>query len=261
MTESWLAPKSPDLVWFSGKDAVRFLNDLISREISSMTPGEVRRSLLLGPDGKLDHLLWVLKFDDRIGLVTDPGRGGELANTLGRYRIRVDVEIVPEPEPVWLVMGPYDGVDVSWGRRKRVLVVGARPDLPVGTESEYDRERIAAGEPEWGVDIDEKTIPQETGLVGATVDFDKGCYLGQELVARIDSRGGNVPRHLRMVTLSAPVDPGSPVFHGERQVGVLSSVSETSGLGMIRREVLPGEEVRVDGVGGTVGEIPQKAKT
>ncbi|MEE8489619.1 MAG: hypothetical protein V3S43_04730, partial [Acidimicrobiia bacterium] len=90
---SWLAPETPDLVWFRGADTIRFLNDLLSQEIGTMQPGRVTRSLLLAPQGKLDHILWVLRGDEEIGLITDGGRGQDLAATLGRYRIRVDVEV------------------------------------------------------------------------------------------------------------------------------------------------------------------------
>ena len=84
-----IAPVTPDLVWFSGGDALRFLNDLISQEIGDLVDDDTRRSLLLGPQGKLEFVLWVIKDGDRIGLMTDQGRGGELAAYLGRYRIRV----------------------------------------------------------------------------------------------------------------------------------------------------------------------------
>ena len=93
ITEPLLAPVVPELVWFSGADAIRFLNDLISQEIGDVEPGTVGRSLLLTPQGKLDHLLWVLRGEGEVGLIVDSGRGEDLAAKLARYRIRVDVEI------------------------------------------------------------------------------------------------------------------------------------------------------------------------
>ena len=255
VTRSWIAPRSPDLVWFTGSDAERFLNDLISQEIGEMVLGEARRSLLLGPDGKLDHLLWVIKSDHGFGLVTDPGRGAELATTLGRYRIRVDVEITREPRPVWLVMGEGVGYGVSWSGQPRRLLVGDRPDLPSGSKSEYEAARIAAGEPEWGRDVDEKTIPHETGLVSATVDFSKGCYLGQELVARIDARGGNVPRPLRRLVADGELEEGAALTAEDTEVGRVTTAAGRVGLGVVKRSVEPGTAVEADGLRVVVGDL------
>lgn len=269
MITPWLAPTTPDLVWFSGPDAVRFLNDLISQEIGEMAPKEVRRSLLLGVRGKLDHLLWVLRGDSLVGLVTDEGRGGELTATLRRYRIRVKVDIEPETRPLWVVIGgSRDGswsgdrvgalnADLSWRTVARRMTAGERPDLPDGSPEAYLAARVSSGEPLWGVDVDEKTIPQETGLVESTVDFTKGCYLGQELVARIHSRG-HVNRHLRLIELESPVPGGVPVMAGDGEVGLVTSVSGTVGLGMIRKEVLPGDEVTVAGTRGVVRDLPEQ---
>ena len=259
MIESpWLAPEAPDLVWFSGADAVTFLNDLISQEIGSMASGEVRRSLLLAPQGKLDHILWVVKTEDGVGLVTDRGRGAELASTLGRYRIRVDVEIEPEEQPTWLVVGDWDGIDISWGDIRRTLVVGDRPDLPDGAATDYDILRIRAGEPEWGAEVGEGTIPHETGLVPLAVDFTKGCFLGQELVARIDSRGGNAPRKVRLIELEGTAEAGSQLTSDGSAVGTLTSVVNDMGLGVVHRKVEPGAKVTVGSTSGIVREVPPK---
>lgn len=271
---SWLAPETPDLVWFRGADTIRFLNDLLSQEIGTMKPGRVTRSLLLAPQGKLDHILWVLRGDEEVGLVTDGGRGDDLAATLGRYRIRVDVEVEQSEQPAWIVVGEIGlepgtwsringglEVDISWPGIERTLVVGDRPDLEEGDAGEYESLRIAAGEPRWGVDVDEKTIPQESGLVGSTVDFTKGCYLGQELVARIDSRG-HVNRHLRILEIDgAGAEPGVSLEVTDKKVGTLTSVSNSIGLALVRREVAPGDLVSVGGFNAVIREIPPKPQT
>lgn len=254
-----LAPVAPDLVWFSGDDALRFLNDLISQEIGDLTDGETRRSLLLGPQGKLEFILWVVKDGDRFGLLTDQGRGGELAAYLGRYRIRVDVTIEQEPGPVSLVMGEAAGYDVSWPGVRRTLVLGEPPAIPTMSEVDYTAARVGAGEPAWDVDVDSGTIPHESGLVPVSVDFDKGCFLGQELVARIDSRGSNTPRQLRLVEVdNGHLNTGAIVRVDDREVGVVTSASGRLGLGMIRREVAVGEQVDVAGVPGVIHDLPAK---
>ncbi len=222
-----------------------------------MGPGETRPSFLLGPQGKLLFLLWVVRDTDRVGLVTDPGRGGDLASTLGRYRIRVDVEIEAETGPVSLVMGERDGYDVSWPGVPRRLVVGDVPGLPTGTVEEYERLRIAAGVPAWGRDVDEGTIPHESGLVPVSVDFDKGCFLGQELVARIDSRGGNTPRHLRLLDSGdRTLEVGAVLTKDGKEVGTVTSATPGFALAMVRREVAIDDEVEIGGTGAVVKALP-----
>jgi len=271
LTEPHLAPTAPELVWFGGADAIRFLNDLISQEIGALEAGRVRRSLLLTPQGKLDHILWVLRGVEDVGLMVDTGRGEDLAATLGRYRIRVDVEIEPSTLDCWLVVGPFGGdsgrwtgdrsgltADVSWSNLERTLVVGEKPALPTLEDDHYETVRIEAGEPLVGVDVSDATIPQETGLVAETISFDKGCFLGQELVARLDSRGGRVNHYLRILRFegSAP-EVGAEVLLGNDQVGVLSSAAKGVGLALLRRGVEPGETVMVGDGRALVEAVPE----
>ena len=252
----WIAPERPDLVWFHGDDALRFLDDIISQELEDMSPGETRRAFLLEPQGKLRFLLWVIREHDRIGLLTDPGRGEELAESLRRYRIRVQVEIEPEAGAVWIVVGPWPGYDISWAAAPRHLVLGDRPQLDDGPGGEYERLRIVSGEPRWGVDVDEGTIPHESGLVPVSVDFTKGCFLGQELVARIDSRGGNTPRNLRLVRSDGPMGEGDLVTMDGEQMGVLTSTTEGAGLAMLKRAVSVGDTVEVGRTPARVEALP-----
>ncbi len=268
--QPFLAPVSPELVWFTGPDAVRFLNDLISQEIGTAEPGEVRRSFLLTPQGKLDHLFWVLRGDEEVGLVVDAGRGEDLAAKLGRYRIRVKVEIEPSESDVWLVVGPFEQVpgrwtgersalvaDVSWPNVTRTLVVGEKPDLALMEPESYELLRIEAGEPLMGVDVTDSTIPQETGLVPESISFNKGCFLGQELVARLDSRGGRVNHHLRILRFEGDSPAvGAEVFKDGETVGVLTSAAGGAGLSLLRRGVEPGDMVTVDDREAVVEPVP-----
>jgi tRNA-modifying protein YgfZ len=269
--EARLAPP-PQVVWFRGGDAIKFLNDLISQEIGTVAPGSVVQSLLLDPQGKLDFLLWVLRGDDEVALVTEDGRADELVSRLSRYRIRVDVEIAMEESDIFLVVGRSgqagegfasdDDVlvaDISWPNLSRELRIGGKkPDLPEIDPDMLTLARIEAGVPVVGVDLDEKTIPQEAGVVPETVSFNKGCFLGQELVARLDSRGGRVNRHLRLLDLEEPVAEGTVLTAGEREVGTLTSASGNTGLALLWREVEPGDEIRAGDTAVRVRDIPQK---
>lgn len=286
-----------DLVWVRGPDAVRFLDGLVSQAVAPMAAGDVARSLLLSPQGKLraPHLL--LRGDGEVGLLTDAGIGVVVADDLRRFKIRVEVELEPEGREVVGVWGPEAGgvVDAvvgsapeGWARRDgsvvtaapfahvplpRWVVVGLPPDELVAAGAvragrlAADAVRIEAGEPVTGVDVDARTIPQEAGLVDDAVDFSKGCYLGQELVARIDSRG-HVNRRLRGVRVTTNLLPpvGAELVHGDRVVGAVTSVAESLtlaapvGLALVRREVEPPAPVTLRWAGGSapgvVEELP-----
>jgi hypothetical protein len=270
LDHTFLAPTSPELVWFTGPDAVRFLNDLISQEIGTVGPGEVKRSFLLTPQGKLDHLIWVLRGEEEIGLVVDAGRGEDLAAKLGRYRIRVKVEIEPSESEIWLVVGPREQksgrwsgdraalvADVSWSNLSRSLVVGEKPDLLLMEPESYELLRIEAGEPLVGVDVTDSTIPQATGLVSDSISFNKGCFLGQELVARLDSRGGRVNHHLRILRfVDGAAKTASEISKDGVPVGTLTSAAGGIGLALLRRGVEPGDAVVVGGVAAVVEAVP-----
>ncbi len=127
--------------------------------------------------------------------------------------------------------------------------------------------RVEHGRPRYGIDLDESVIPQEAGLNQRAVSFTKGCYVGQETVARLFYRG-KPNRHLRGLRLTAAVEPGAPLFAGEgagaREVGRVTSVVDSPklgeiALGFVRREVEPGGIIRVgagDGVEASVVELP-----
>ncbi len=260
-----------DLVTIDGPDSSSFLQGILSQDIEAMMPGEVRRSFLLNPNGKLTALLWVLKGSERVGLFVDRGKGESVAETLNYYRIRVKAEVSADRRPVWSMVGPDAGatmgVDGGWLERDgsilavaplpglgRVIVAG---DLTMSGQARaggvaMTAVRVEAGEPIMDVDVDEKTIPQETGLVPEAVSFSKGCYLGQELVARIDSRG-HVNRRLSGIVMTRNVLPpdGAEVWLGDRMCGTLTSVTESLGvmapiaLCLLRREVSPGDEVEI----------------
>jgi folate-binding protein YgfZ len=120
-------------------------------------------------------------------------------------------------------------VDASWPGLPGVDLLGETVDPPSGVSivdrGAYEATRIEAGVPVMGAELSDRTIPAETGINDRTVSFTKGCYTGQELVARIESRGGHVPRSLRGVRLTAPAPAGAILQVGGKQVGTLTSTA------------------------------------
>jgi folate-binding protein YgfZ len=159
----------------------------------------------------------------------DPGFGEALVARLNRFKIRVKVDVEPLP---WHVLCVHGGDDVVGPDP------GPPPGLRQGSVAELEAARVADGWPAMGAEIvPGETIPAETGVVAVAVDFRKGCYPGQELVERMDSRGAAAPRSLRILEVAAGARPGDPVEVDGEQVGVLTSVAGTTALGLVKRGV------------------------
>ncbi len=270
-------PDRWEVVWAEGPDAVSFMQGLVSADVESLPVGRVCRSFFLTPRGMVRFVLWVLKDDRGLGLICEKGEGEELAETLDYYRIRVKAGIRVDSRGVSALVGPgcawWDAAgEGSWERDgetfraaaglaglPRVFFTGDAPAgaRPVG-ELAWRAVRVECGEPSPGRDLDRRTIPQETGqLAEAAISFDKGCFLGQELAARIDSRG-RVNRTLRGLEVRTNLLPpeGSEIRRGGKTVGRITSVAESLevrapvGLSLIRRGTDPGDRVTVRWEGG-----------
>jgi tRNA-modifying protein YgfZ len=163
-----------------------------------------------------------------------------------------------------LAVGTADGIDLIAAAgdaarlREALLEAGAPGVAPEAAEVL----RIEAGRPRFGAEMGPQTMPAEAGIVERAVDFEKGCYIGQEPVARLHHRG-RPNRHLRGLELSAPAAPGTPLLLGEKEVGRIGSacVSPARGpiaLAIVRREAEPGSELAVgeDGVTARVIDLP-----
>jgi folate-binding protein YgfZ len=133
--------------------------------------------------------------------------------------------------------------------------------VPEVSEAAAEVVRVERGRPRYGVDLDDSVIPQEAGLNERAVSFEKGCYVGQETVARLFYRG-KPNRHLRGLRLSEPVASGEPLRLGEREVGrvgstVVSPVHGPIALALVRREAAPGDSVVVgESASATLQELP-----
>jgi folate-binding protein YgfZ len=132
--------------------------------------------------------------------------------------------------------------------------------VPEATEAAAEVLRVESGRPRYGIDVDDATIPEEAGLNDRVVSFSKGCYVGQETVARLHYRG-KPNRHLRGLRLSEAIPTGTPLLLGDREVGrlgssVLSPRHGPIGLALVRREAGPGDELRAGGATAVVAELP-----
>jgi folate-binding protein YgfZ len=194
-----------DHVIVTGPDAQKYLHSQISQDILGLTVGAVTWTLVLEPTGKVESLARLTRTgEESFDLDTDAGYGEALAARLRRFKIRVDAEITTTPS------------------------VSAEPD------AEHEIARVAAGWPRMGFEIvPGETIPAVTGVVSVAVNFTKGCYPGQELVERMDSRGADAPRTLRIVDVDAGAMIGDRVLADDgSEVGVLTSVSPAGGLAL-----------------------------
>jgi folate-binding protein YgfZ len=164
----------------------------------------------------------------------------------------ISVRVINTAEGADLLCAAQAGQRVS----QALLAAGA----VAVTEAAADILRVEAGRPQYGVDMDDGTMPEEAGLVEQTVSFSKGCYVGQETVARLHWRG-RPNRHLRGLRLAAPVEPGTVLRLDGRDVGKLSScVSSPAygeiGLALVRREAAYGVSLDAGGVPALVTELP-----
>jgi folate-binding protein YgfZ len=255
-----------DLVTVTGPDAVSFLQSMVSQDVEGLDDGEARRSLLLTPKGKVTSVFRLVRVGDGLWLDVEAGHGDELRTALERFKLRVKVELAGPGEPWGMVAFRGDGVPAA-PEGCVVIPVEGGADL-IGPRAAlaaidgdgaldadgYERARIEAGIPKLGVELDERTIPQEAYLDLDSVSFTKGCYLGQELVARIDSRG-HVNRLLRRLRNDGTLTPGAEVTVDGKTVGTVTSAVPGVALAFVRREVDPGATVTVAGTDATVEAV------
>lgn len=261
------------LIWVEGPDAAAFLQGLVSNDVTALDAGSACPALFLDAKGHVQVELRVHRdAPDAFTLVVARERADLLAALLARYHFSEDLELLG-PEPVEIVTltggarapgaltvpGPVPGtVDVVADDPAAVVAAAGATEAPAEA---LEMARIAAGVPRVGVDTGEATLVQEAALEDAAVSFTKGCYLGQETVARLQFRGRS-NRRLRGLALRDPPPPaGAGVRHGGRDVGRMTSVARTPdlgpvGLAIVRREVEDGAVVEVGGAPARIVPLP-----
>jgi tRNA-modifying protein YgfZ len=254
----------------AGPDAVSFLEGQLSQAVTVLPQGGSTWAFLLQPQGKVVAFLRVLRVgEEEVVLETDAGFGPAVIERLNRFKLRVKADLDVLDWRCVAVRGPLahelveGGVVADWPGLPGADLVGESPVAPEGvarcSPEAYEAVRIEAGIPVMGRELDESTIPAEAGVVDMSVSFTKGCYTGQELVARIDSRGGNVPRRLRGLVFAAdvPVTVGATLQADGKDAGRITSVAfsprtgATVALAYVRRAVEPPAEVVATWDGGT----------
>jgi folate-binding protein YgfZ len=263
-----------------GGEAASFLQGQVTNDVEGLAPGTGCYALLLNHKGKVRFDMRLLRGPDWIWVDCAKGALPVLDHTIRTYGIGRDIRVrdVTDERSVVSVIGPKAraalGVEVpdeehAFVEEDGVLYVAtdlgvdvigaaAAPGVPAVSEEAAELVRIESGRPRFGLDFDGDTIPQEAGLNERAVSFTKGCYVGQETVARLHYKG-KPNRHLRGLRLSEPAERGAELRLGERVVGTLGSaaVSPVHGpiaLALVRREAEPGATLAV-GDGATTAEV------
>jgi folate-binding protein YgfZ len=259
---------------FTGPQRAWFLHQVLTQALEDMAPGEARDAAMITPHGRMIGYLEVLAREDSLLAHFEPELREVLPEAVGRYVFATRVEITDVSEEMGLVLvgGPEHAVAHPPGavahptralgvpaaylwvpRAEReaaidhLVAAGARPMH----ESELEAVRVAHGVPRWGRDMDARSLPQEVGIEEVAVHYDKGCYLGQEAMAKIHFRG-KVNRRLRRLEAAGALRPGSDVVLGDQVVGRVTSAANGRALAVLRHTVEDGAVVVADGVEATV---------
>ncbi len=265
------------VVKVAGADSRGFLNGLLTTDVTKVTPLQARFGALLTPQGKIvvDCIVAEAPAEDGGGFFLDCPRAlaGELVQKLNFYKLRAKA-ICEDLSEVLGVMGLWDGSGATeYGllyADPRLPALGQRLMLPphlakeaaadLGAElleaAAYDAHRIALGVPRGGLDfIYGDAFPHETDMDQlAGVDFDKGCYVGQEVVSRMEHRGTARNRIVPIAAEGFAPDGGMPVMAGDKQVGITGSHAGNRGLAMLRLDRVA--DARAAGLSLSAGGVP-----
>jgi folate-binding protein YgfZ len=295
----WVDRSERGKLALTGADTKEFLQGQVSNDVLGLTSGSGCYAAFLTPKGKMLGDLRILDAGSELWLDTERVALQELFNMIRRFSLGHDVQLhkrtleaglvsllgpdsdrisgeaaLPAAEHAHLVTA-LDGADVRAVRTDAGIdlicaadrtdeltrALSARGAEPISYAT-AECVRIERGRPRYGIDLDDSVIPQEAGLNDRAVSFQKGCYVGQETVARLFYRG-KPNRQLRGVRLSDPAPVGSELVFGDRVVGRLTSVAASPrfgeiGLALVRREAPPGSDVLVGDqrVSAIVTELP-----
>jgi folate-binding protein YgfZ len=252
-----------DVLTVTGPDRLTWLHSLTTQHLERLEPGLATEGLVLTPQGRIEHAFEGVDDGTTFWAHTEPGAGAALVTFLDRMRFMTRVEVADVTAThavVGLHAAEQDGGGARWAIEPRDTVASwpQRYGRPAGTWA-WEALRIASGTPRFGVDTDDRTIPNEVGLLERAVHLDKGCYRGQETVARVHNLG-RPPRRLVLLHHDGSPDrlpaPGSAVERSDepgKAVGVLGSRAlhhelGPIGLALVKRSVPVDAALVVDGV-------------
>jgi folate-binding protein YgfZ len=241
-----VAARPRDYVRVAGPDAEDFLQRMLSNDVATAPC----QALLLTPKARvIAPVVVVRRADDDFLLLTEPALGETVTSTLLRARFAAKVEIEPEEHSSVVVFGEDGGIpNREFGEAAfELLDVDVEPTL---SGDELERLRIEAGMPAWGKEIDDTILPAEAGLDETHISFTKGCYPGQEPIARLRHRG-KVNRRLCVLDVDS-AQPGDEIRVGDKVVGRVTSAVDGVALAYVRTEVADGAELDVGEVSARV---------
>ncbi len=234
-----VATRAREFVRVAGPDAADYLQRMVSNDVEALAPGEACPALLLTAKARVIAPLVVLRrADDDFLVLTEAGLGEVVRTQLARMRLRAQCEIEPEEHDSVLVFGDVEGFATDWPGAREALDAGLEPTL---SDEELELRRIESGVPRWEREIDDRILPAEAGLDATHVSFSKGCYPGQEPVARLHFRG-HPNRGLRVLELDELPEQDAPLLHEGREVGRVTSAARRAdgtvvALAYVRTEV------------------------
>ena len=282
------------VLFVSGAEAADYLESQLTNEVESLAPGKGCYAALLDRKGHMQADLRVLRLAPaELWLDTERVAAERLRRHLDMYRIGRDVTVedVSAGHAIISVIGPaaaeaagagplapeHAHRELGSGRRAVATDLGVDLIVPASgaeaartalleagavevSEAAAEILRVEVGRPRFGAEMSEATIPAEAGIDERAVSFTKGCYIGQETVARLHYKG-KPNRHLRGLRLDAPARSGEAIGLGDREVGRIGTACVSPALGpialaIVRREAGPGDEVLVAGTSATVAELP-----
>lgn len=290
--DGWVPLDDRAVLAVTGTDRLGWLDSLTSQRIAGDTSSQ---ALILDPHGHVEYDLHLVDDGETTWLIVAADTCAALHTYLDSMRFLMDVVVrrvdlpvawVPVREavpghPTWLIPAEFAGLGETEAGRDRggtatkyvperpgrlvgAEVIGWHPDGPGYSRWAYDALRIAAGVPQVGPDTDAKTLPHELGLIGPAVHLAKGCYRGQETVARLHNMG-RPPRRLVLAHFDGDLpDPGAEVVRGERVVGRVGSVAQhyelgPIGLAIVKRSVPVAEELAAGAIAMSQQEIVSAA--
>jgi tRNA-modifying protein YgfZ len=239
--EQRAASRPRDYVRVAGPDAEDFLQRMVSNDV---TAAPCQALLLTAKARVIAPLVVVRRGPEDFLLLTEPGLGEVVRANLLRSRFAAKVEIEPEEHRSVIVFGEGEGIpNGDYGEpASEVLDDSIEPTL---SDEELERLRIEAGSAAWGKEIDDRVLPAEAGLTERAVSFTKGCYPGQEPIARLQHRG-KVNRRLRVLEIDA-AEHGDEIKFGGKAVGRVTSAVPGRALAYVRTEVPEDAELDVSG--------------